>query len=363
MKNIHKKIRVAVLFGGKSAEHEVSIQSAKNVVNSLDKNKYEPVLIGIDKKGIWHQLNERYLLESTFAHQKSVQDGKEVSVVVKGGNSMMLHSSVESFENIAVVFPVLHGPFGEDGTVQGALQLMNVPFVGPGVLGSAVGMDKDVSKRLLRDAGIPTAKFLVFHKEDSLNFSSITKELGLPLFIKPANLGSSIGVSKVQNKSEFISAIRKAFEYDTKILIEEYIDGREIEISVLGNEDLIISLPGEIIATHEFYDYEAKYLDENGATLAIPAKMSQEKMTEMQELARKTFQTLCLEGMARIDCFFTKEGGFYVNEVNTIPGFTNISMYPKLWEASGIAYPELVDRLIQLAIERHERQQKLRSSR
>src|SRR5882672_5420279 len=153
MKNIHKKIRVAVLFGGKSAEHEVSIQSAKNVVNSLDKNKYEPVLIGIDKKGIWHQLNERYLLESTFAHQKSVQDGKEVSVVVKGGNSMMLHSSVESFENIAVVFPVLHGPFGEDGTVQGALQLMNVPFVGPGVLGSAVGMDKDVSKRLLRDAG------------------------------------------------------------------------------------------------------------------------------------------------------------------------------------------------------------------
>lgn len=364
MKNRKKKIRIVVLFGGKSAEHDVSIQSAKNVVESLDKNKYELVLIGIDKKGTWHQLNETFLCESTFDHQQSVEDGKEVSVISKGGNSMELHSSDEHFETIDVVFPLLHGPFGEDGTIQGALKLMNVPFVGAGVLGSAVGMDKDVSKRLLRDAGVPTAKFLVFHKEHDPQFSSVVEQLGLPLFVKPTNLGSSIGVNKVATESEFVSAIKEAFLYDTKIIIEEYIEGREMEISVLGNEYPIVSLPGEIIATHAFYDYEAKYVDENGATLEIPAKISQEKIGEMQALTKKTFKALCLEGMARIDYFLTKEGRFYINEVNTIPGFTSsISMYPKLWKASGLPYAELIDRLIQLAIDRHERQQKLRSSR
>jgi len=362
MKKTMKKIRVAILFGGKSAEHEVSIQSAKNVFHSLDKSKYQPFLIGIDKKGAWHHLNENYLLESSFSHQKSLQDSSEVSLVVKGGNSLVITSPSESLENIDVVFPVLHGPFGEDGTVQGALQLMNIPYVGAGVLGSAVGMDKDVMKRLFRDAGIPIAKFFSFKKGEKIEFIAVAKELKLPFFIKPANLGSSIGVNKVHNESEFDSAIKKAFAYDNKILIEEYIDGREIEISVLGNENPLVSLPGEIIANHEFYDYDAKYLDEHGADLKVPADMSQEEITEMQILAKKTFKTLCLEGMARIDCFFTKDGRFYVNEVNTIPGFTNISMYPKLWEASGISYTELIDRLIQLAIERYERQKQLRSS-
>jgi len=358
----NKKIRVAVLFGGKSAEHEVSIQSAKNVVHSLDKNKYEPVLIGIDKKGIWHQLHESYLLDSTFTHQKSLKDGDEVSLVIKDGNSMVLSSGAADFENIDVVFPVLHGPFGEDGTVQGALQLMNIPYVGSGVLGSAVGMDKDVAKRLLRDAGIPISKFLVFRKGEKMAFSAIEKELGVPFFIKPANLGSSIGVNKVHNEKEFKNAIAEAFLYDTKIIIEAYIKGREIEVSVLGNDDLHVSLPGEILPHHDFYDYEAKYLDDQGAGLEVPAKLSEEEIPKIQELAKKVFQTLCLSGMARIDGFLTEDGTFYVNEANTIPGFTNISMYPKLWEASGISYPELVDKLIQLALEKHKTQNKLKTS-
>lgn len=359
MKN--KKIRVAVLFGGKSAEHEVSIQSAKNVFYSLDKDKYEPVLIGIDKKGGWHQLNENFLLESSFSNKQSITNN-EVSLVLKNGNSLVITTPSESLENIDVVFPVLHGTFGEDGTVQGALQLMNIPYVGSGVLGSAIGMDKDVTKRLLHEAGIPVAKFLIFTKIEKLQFDNIRKKLGLPFFVKPTNLGSSVGVNKVHNESEFESAAKEAFEYSSKIIMEEVITGREIEISVLGNEDPIVSIPGEIINNHEFYDYEAKYLDENGADLKIPADLPKEKITELQSLAKKIFQILCLEGMARIDVFLSKDGIFYVNEANTIPGFTNISMYPKLWEASGISYPQLVDTLIQLAIERHNKQEQLRSS-
>ncbi len=364
MKSINKKIRVAVLFGGKSAEHEVSIQSAKNVVHSLDKNKYETVLIGIDKQGVWHQLQENYLLEASFSHQKSLQDKTEVSLVVKGGNSLVILSAANSFKNIDVVFPVLHGPFGEDGTVQGALQLMNIPYVGPGVLGSAVGMDKDVTKRLLHESGIPVAKFLIFRKGDSIDFAILKEKVGLPFFVKATNLGSSVSVNKVHKREEFMPALEEAFLYSTKIIIEEAITGREIEIAVLGNEDPIVSLPGEVIPTHghEFYDYDAKYLDENGAKLEIPAKLPEKKMKELQELAKKVFQTLCLEGMARIDVFLAEDGIFYVNEANTIPGFTSISMYPKMWEVSGISYPELVDRLIQLAIDRYNREETLRTS-
>lgn len=357
-----KKIRVAVLFGGKSAEHEVSIQSAKNVVHSLDKDKYEAVLIGIDKQGVWHRMRENYLLDSSFSRQKPIQQDKEVSLVLKDGNSFMLSSDTGNLENIDVVFPVLHGPFGEDGTVQGALQLMNIPYVGAGVLGSSVGMDKDVTKRLLHEAGIPIAKFIIFRKGDVIDFSEIKEKLGLPFFVKATNLGSSVAVNKVHSAEEFLSALEEAFLYNTKIIVEENIEGREIEISVLGNEDAIASVPGEIITTHDFYDYEAKYLDENGSRLVIPAKMTNEKITELQSLAKKVFKTLCLEGMARIDCFLAEDGRFYVNEANTIPGFTNVSMYPKLWEASGISYPDLVDRLIQLALDRYNREQTLQTS-
>ncbi len=277
MKN--KKNRVAILFGGKSAEHEVSIQSAKNVYNSLDKNKYDVSLIGIDKKGDWHLCPEKYLLEASFSQQKLLDSIDSVSLVTKDGtHGLVTTDSSQQLQPIDVVFPVLHGPFGEDGSMQGLLKLSNLPFVGSGVLGSAIGMDKDVTKRLLREAGLPVGDFLVYRKGEIVSFADVKNKLGLPCFVKPANLGSSVGVSKVQTEKELHKAVTEAFIYDTKILIEEFIPGREIECSVLGNEDPIVSLPGEIIATHDFYSYTAKYLDENGATLTIPANLSQKKI-------------------------------------------------------------------------------------
>ncbi|MCL6471186.1 MAG: D-alanine--D-alanine ligase [Firmicutes bacterium] len=336
---MHKKTRVGILFGGKSAEHEVSLQSAKSIIEAIDKEKYEVALIGIDKQGRWYS------------------PGKDL-------NQPSRFLSYGSLEAIDVVFPVLHGPFGEDGTVQGLLKLADIPFVGAGVLGSAVGMDKDVMKRLLRDAGLPTAKFLVFNRslKNKINFDKVVKELGLPLFVKPANLGSSVGINKVKSKDDFDYSVADAFKYDNKILIEEFIKAREIECSVLGNEDPIASLPGEIIPQHEFYAYETKYIDDEGAILKIPAELPDDTVKNIQELAIKTFKTLCCEGMGRVDFFLADSGEILVNEINTIPGFTKISMYPKLWEASGISYKELIDRLIQLAIERHKRECELQTS-
>ncbi|MBP6882615.1 MAG: D-alanine--D-alanine ligase, partial [Candidatus Levybacteria bacterium] len=261
---------------------------------------------------------------------------------------------------------VLHGPFGEDGTVQGMLKLLGIPFVGPGVLGSAVGMDKDVAKRLLRDAKISVVPFLVFQvtEKNKISYESIVKELGLPFFIKPANLGSSIGVSKVQVEKEFQSAIDEAFKYDRKILIEKGIDAREIECAVLGNEEMKASVLGEIIPHCEFYDYDAKYIDEDGAGLQIPAKLAEDQSRLIQELAIKTCRVLEIEGMARVDLFVDKgTSEIYVNEVNTIPGFTSISMYPKLWQESGVSYQELIDQLILLAIARQSRENSLRTTR
>jgi D-alanine-D-alanine ligase len=362
MKN--KKIRVAVLFGGKSAEHEVSIQSAKNVVDSFNKDKYEVVLIGIDKKGDWHVCPPEYLLGSSFGIQKNLPTSGEVSFVTKsGGNNLITISGQENIGTIDVVFPVLHGPYGEDGSMQGLLKLANVPFVGSGVLGSAIGMDKDVMKRLLRDAGLPVAKFLTFRRTEKIDFAKIEKELGLPFFVKSANLGSSIGVSKVKNEEQFGNAVDEAFLYDTKILVEQFIEGREVECAVLGNDNPIASIVGEIIPKHEFYDYDAKYIDEDGAVLKVPAVLPADKVKEVQELAIETFKKLCLDGMARVDFFLATDGKLFVNEVNTIPGFTNISMYPKLWEATGVPSEELVDKLVQLAIEKFKEQEKLRTSK
>jgi D-alanine-D-alanine ligase len=263
-----------------------------------------------------------------------------------------------------VIFPVLHGPFGEDGTVQGLLKLANIAFVGAGVLGSAIGMDKDVMKRLLRDAGIPIVRFLVMNRYSSkeIGFDDARNQLGLPLFIKPANLGSSVGIHKVKDPEEFERAVRDALNYDNKILIEECITGREIECSVLGNENPIASVPGEILPRHEFYSYEAKYLDENGAALEIPAKLPSGISERIRQLAIKTFSVLCCEGMARVDFFLRNDEEIIVNEINTIPGFTTISMYSKLWAASGVDYPSLLDRLVALALERHAEKQQLRTS-
>lgn len=348
-----KKIRVGIIFGGRSAEHEVSIQSAKNVVSALDKNKYETVLIYIGKNGQWF-LNDspKALLETSIKDETSKFLQKSFSI-----------TDTNSSKNIDVIFPVLHGTFGEDGTIQGLLKLMNLPFVGPSVLSSAVGMDKDVSKRLLQQAKIPVAKFMVLRVGETVNFEEARTKLGLPLFIKPANLGSSIGISKAKNEKEFSKGIKEAFEYDNKILIEEFIKGREIECSVLGNENPVASVPGEVIPTHEFYSYDAKYLDENGAILKIPAELPELLIKKIQKLAVATYKTLCAEGMSRVDMFLTEKGQVYVNEINTIPGFTKISMYPKLWEASGITYSELLDKLIILALERFEKEKALKISR
>jgi D-alanine-D-alanine ligase len=359
----HKKIRVGILFGGKSAEHEVSLQSAKNVVDALDTDKYEVTLIGIDKNGKWLLPNK-----SQFLLNES--DPKLIRLNKDGGNGIALipqsvgeltnltyHSSQETVD---VIFPILHGPFGEDGTVQGLLKLSGVPFVGAGVLGSAIGMDKDVMKRLLRDADIPIGKFLVFQDKHEIDFDKIVTELGLPFFVKPANMGSSVGVSKVINKENFEIAINTAFEYDNKILVEEFIDGRELECAVLGNQDPQASEVGEVESTQEFYSYEAKYIDIEGAVLTIPATIPDDVRERIRDLSIKTFKILSCEGLGRIDFFLKKDGTILVNEINTIPGFTKISMYPQLWMASGVTYPELINRLIELAIERSLREQRLK---
>ena len=317
-----KKIKIGVLFGGKSAEHEVSLVSARNVINALDKTKYLVTPIKIDRSGKFN---------------------------------------LNIIKNFDVIFPVLHGPYGEDGSMQGFLKLVGVPFVGPSVLGSAVGMDKDVMKRLLRDNKIPIGKFVAVKENDKINFNKIKKELGLPIFIKPANMGSSVGISKVRNEKEFKKGINDAFKYDSKIIIEEFIKGREIECALLGNDMPIASIPGEIIANQDFYSYDAKYIDA-GSVAEIPAKIDKKTTKKIQELAIKTFQTLNCEGLSRVDFFLKKNGDVLVNEINTLPGFTAISMYPKLWEASGLPLPKLLDKLINLAIERFKREQKLKTT-
>ncbi len=360
-----RKLRVGILFGGKSAEHEVSLQSARNVAAALDRNKYEPVYIGVSKTGAWLApgVSQRYLALSEKQPTKAPEKSREVVMMAPSGGGILTRDSGQVEGKIDVVFPILHGPFGEDGTVQGLLKLTDVPFVGAGVLGSAVGMDKDVMKRLLRDAGIAIGKFVVVRSHEKASFIDLRRKLGAPMFVKPANLGSSVGVSKVHNEKEFKAAVAHAFEYDTKILVEEFIDGREIECAVLGNEKPIVSVPGELVMTSEFYSYEAKYLEADAMVPQIPANLSKELTKKVQEISIAAFKALECEGMGRVDSFVTKEGKVIVNEINTIPGFTNISMYPQLWKASGLSYPKLIDRLIELALERHANEKKLKTSR
>lgn len=364
-----KKIRVGILFGGKSAEHEISLQSAKNIVEAIDDNKYELVLIGVDKDGRWYLNDAAQLLLASGSRLPSLSalggTKKRIGLIPSKNAAQLVHLDDRRDEGVLdVVFPVLHGPFGEDGTVQGLLKLANLPFVGAGVLGSAIGMDKDAMKRLLRDAGLPTAKFLVFHsaRRREIRFDDIARKVGVPFFVKPANLGSSVGIHKVKTPRQFGRAIKDAFRYDAKLLVEEYVKGREIECAVLGNEKPIASVPGEIIPQHEFYSYEAKYLDEKGAMLKIPAHLPRPIVRKIQTLSVETFKVLCCEGMARVDFFLRNDKEIIVNEINTIPGFTKISMYPKLWEASGIAYTDLIGKLIELALERFEREKRLKTS-
>jgi D-alanine-D-alanine ligase len=342
MTPVGTKITVGILFGGKSAEHEVSLQSAKNVYDAIDRGKFEPVLIGIDKNGKWYSMGASLsLLNTSDPRRISLNPSGDPAALIPESKGTLISTPGQLANGLKldVVFPILHGPCGEDGTVQGLLKLADVPFVGSGVLGSAVSMDKDVMKRLFRDAGLPIGKFLTYTKHNPPpSFAAITAALGSPVFVKPANLGSSVGISKARNEDELSAAVREAFQYDTKIIIEEFIKGREIECGVLGNENPIASVPGEVIPTHEFYSYEAKYLDENGAALEIPAKLDSETQKHIQELAIKAFQILCCEGLSRIDFFLKENGEVLINEINTMPGFTKVSMYPKLWEASGMGY-------------------------
>lgn len=362
---MNKKIRVGIVFGGKSAEHEVALQSAKNIIDAINKDKYELTLIGIDKNGKW-QLNEKsaYLLNEENPKLISLNKSEKKLALIPGNTGLMNISENSRIENLDVIFPVIHGTNGEDGTIQGMLKLAGIPFVGAGVLGSAIGMDKDVAKRLLRDAGISIADFVTVKKTDlkKLDFEEIEKKLKFPMFVKPANAGSSVGVNKAKNTEELKFALMKAFEYDNKVLIEEFVKGREVECAVLGNEEPIASAIGEIIPIHDFYSYEAKYIDEKGAILQIPAKIDDETVKKLQEIAIETYKTLCCEGMARVDFFLTEDRKAIINEINTIPGFTKISMYPKLWDVSGISYEELIDRLINLALERDKRDKELKSS-
>jgi len=366
-----KKLRVAVLFGGRSGEHEVSLQSAASVINNLDRERFEIVPVAIDKQGRW-RLNDLSLLEG----KKSLPVFKDAPNVVlppnladaETGSALMPFSGGEA-KAIDVVFPVIHWPLCEDGTIQGLLELADVPYVGCGVLASAVAMDKEMAKRVVRDAGLPIVPYLSFKherwKKDKQAWTDrIQREFGYPVFVKPANLGSSVGVQKCADSQAVEAAADAAFKYDVKILVETAIDAREIELAVLENCDPgaepLVSVPGEINPTHEFYSYEAKYLDENGAELIIPAKLDAEQTKQVQEIARRAFSAVECEGMARVDLLMDRSSGnFYFNELNTIPGFTSISMYPKMWEASGINYQELLSRLIDLAIARHERKRLL----
>lgn len=359
------RIRVGILFGGKSAEHEVSLQSAKNVADAIDRTRYDITLIGIDKSGRWLLPDQsRYLLDAADPKLITLnsENRESVALVPQSGGDLSDLSGGGVHSSIDVVLPILHGPFGEDGTVQGLLKLAGVPFVGAGVLGSAVGMDKDIMKRLLRDAGIPIARSLTVRQGDHLDFEAIAADLGLPFFVKPANMGSSVGVHKVSGRDTFEDAVSDAFAYDMKVLIEEFIDGRELECAVLGNQHPEASVVGEIVPGHDFYSYEAKYIDEHGAALVIPADIPGPVSKEIRSLAVRTFKALECEGLGRVDCFLKQNGELIVNEINTMPGFTKISMYPRLWEASGVSYSELINKLIEFGLERFKRDSRLKTS-
>lgn len=337
------KKHVAILFGGKSAEHDISVLSAHNIADALDRTKFDLTLIGIDRTGGWHAVVD-------------TADLADVSPETRPDLSLL--------EGIDVVFPVLHGPMGEDGTIQGLLELMDLPYVGPNVLGSAVGMDKDVMKRLLRDAGIMTAPFMTITAADRphLDAKAVIQKLGLPLFVKPANMGSSIGVSQVASVGELAAAVDAALCFDVKVLIETAIVGSEIECAVLGNENPKASVIGRVISDNNFYSYDEKYDSTSTTVLEIPAKLPTAQSEKAQQTALETYRVLGCEGLTRVDMFAAANGDVVVNEVNTLPGFTSISMYPKLWEASGLGYTELITKLLELAMERSEMRAKLQTT-
>jgi D-alanine-D-alanine ligase len=353
-----RRLRVGVIFGGRSGEHEISIRSARFIVESLAQAEFDLTLIGIDRTGGWHLLRAETF--AAIGHEVPASGAGIIPSPRPGACRLVdLDDPYGPEHTLDVVFPVLHGPYGEDGTIQGLLDMIDVPYVGAGVLGSAVGMDKDVQKRLLRDAGLPIVPFEVVNdrqwKRDAELVRAAAARLGMPLFVKPANLGSSVGITKVAEAAGLDGAIAHALRYDGKILIERGVDAREIECAVLGgNEEPEASVPGEIVPGAEFYSYDAKYDDGSRAQLLIPAPLSREETETVRELSLRAFRVLDCSAMARVDFLLDRTTGkLYLNELNTIPGFTSISMYPKLWEASAVGARELVARLLRLALEHH----------
>ena len=358
-----KKIRLGILFGGRSGEHEVSLTSAASLMKALDADKYEVVPIGISKEGKWFVGSAAgQLLPAVLERGLPVTP----SVDPRGPQLIPLNTQKnESVGPVDVIFPVLHGTFGEDGTVQGMLELAGIPYVGAGVLGSAAGMDKDVMKRLFRDAHLPVVPWVLvlrseWEQEPARVMRRIRREIRFPLFVKPANLGSSVGISKVRTAKELEAAMQLAASFDRRIVVERAVNAREIECSVLGNDRPEASVPGEVVPVNEFYDYEAKYVKE-GSELIIPAKLSRRQAKQVRDLAIRAFRAVECAGMARVDFLLDRRTGkLWLSEINTIPGFTPISMYPKLWEASGLPYSKLVDRLVELALERHREKSRTR---
>jgi D-alanine-D-alanine ligase len=352
----NKRLRVGVLFGGRSGEHEVSLASAASVIRALDPEKYEAVPIGISKDGRWLVGSgaQKMLPEVLKSGERiSLPPDPTVAALVP-----LSQSAGQSSVTVDVVFPVLHGTFGEDGTVQGLLELAGLPYVGAGVLASAVGMDKDVQKRLFKEEGLPIVPFLAVARSEwernaAKVFRDVKKKFRFPLFVKPATLGSSVGMTRVKAAHELTAAMDAAAQFALKIIVERAVNAREIEVSVLGNHEIRASIPGEIVPHRDFYDYAAKYLEE-GTRLVIPAPLTKAQVARFQDYAVRAFRAIDGAGMARCDFFLERRSGeIFVNELNTIPGFTSISMYPKMWEASGLPYPKLIDRLIELALELH----------
>jgi D-alanine-D-alanine ligase len=367
------KIKIGVLYGGRSGEHDVSLCSAASVFSALDRNKYEVTAVGIARDGRWYvQDKPKIITDKDFGRKLALKkSGIWLINHFEQKNKLHLYNLKNKNKEVVldIVFPVLHGTFGEDGTLQGLLELAMVPYVGADVTGSAVGMDKDIAKRLLSEAGIPVVPSVTVNKQrwqDDANAKFITQgaltKLGLPLFVKPVCTGSSVGVEKVKKKESLAQAMDFAFQFDTRVMIEKAIDCREIECAVLGNENPAASILGEIIPQHEFYSYEAKYIDPDGARLIIPAQIEKHLAAKIRKNAVEGYMALGCSSMARVDFFLDKKTNkFYLNEINTLPGFTSISMYPKLWESTGLKYSDLLDKLIALALDRHKKKLEIKT--
>lgn len=345
-----KKKKVAILYGGRSVEHGVSVNSARNILEYIDKDLFEPLTIGISKTGQWFL---------TSGVTKDIEQGKALGLILDAQRpGFTLISSGDRIKT-DVIFPVLHGTDGEDGSIQGLIKAMDIPMVGTSVLGSSASMNKIVAKKLLNEAGLPVTRFLTFHhsEKDTMNLDQIAGILGLPFMIKSSSLGSSVGVTKVKDETSFRVAVEEAFRYDDALIAEEFITGREIECAILGNDPPQASYPGEIVISkkYEFYTFDAKYVDPDAVSIDVPAKLRPEEAEQIREVSVKAYQALYCEDFARVDLFFTQDGKIYINEINTIPGFTNSSMYPMMWKERGISFPDLITKLLDLAMERYDR--------